>query len=74
MELVLWDTIVAPQMAFGLVPKILNPIDVVLLVCKEFGVVDSKMFKVRNIQHVVGLPAVRIDNAVRNDLAFDNRD
>ena len=61
-------------MAFGLVPKVLNPIDVVLLVCKAFGVVDSKMFKVRNIQNGVGLPAVRIDNAVRNDLAVDNRD
>ena len=68
------DTVEFAHMAFGLVPKILNPIDVVLLVCKEFGVVDSKMFKVRNIQHVLGLPAVRIDNAVRNDLAFDNRD
>ena len=70
----LQDTVEFAHMAFGLVPKILNPIDVVLLVCKEFGVVDSKMFKVRNIQHVVGLPAVRIDNAVRNDLAVDNRD
>ena len=57
-----------------MVPKILNPIDVVLLVCKAFGVVDSKMCKVRNIQLGVGLPAVRIDNAVRNDLAVDNRD
>ena len=68
------DTVEFAHMAFGLVPKIINPIDGVLLVCKAFGVGDSKMFKVRNIQLVVGLPAVRIDNAVRNDLAFDNRD
>ena len=68
------DTVEFAHMAFGLVPKIINPIDGVLLVCKAFGVGDSKMFKVRNIQLVVGLPAVRIDNAVRNDLAVDNRD
>ena len=42
-------------MALRLVPKVLNPVDVVLLVCKEFGVVDSKVLEVRNIQYVVGL-------------------
>jgi hypothetical protein len=51
---------------------------VVLLVCKEFGVVDSKVLEVRNIQYVVGFPAVPINNAVNNavrdDLVFDNRD
>jgi len=61
-------------MALRLLPKVLNPVDVVLLVCKEFGVVDSKVLEVRNIQHVVGFPTVPINNAVRDDLAFDNRD
>ena len=61
-------------MALRLVPKVLNPVDVVLLVCKEFGVVDSKVLEVRNIQYVVGFPTVPINNAVRDDLAFDNRD
>jgi len=60
-------------MALRLVPKVLNPVDVVILVCKEFGVVDSKVLEVRNIQYVVGFSAVPINNAVRDDLAFDNR-
>ena len=70
----LWDTVEFAHMALRLLPKVLNPVDVVLLVCKEFGVVDSKVLEVRNIQYVVGFPAVPINNAVRDDLAFDNRD
>jgi|TARA_B110000881_G_scaffold189249_1_gene179724 hypothetical protein len=70
----LWDTVEFAHVALRLVPKVLNPVDVVLLVCKEFGVVDSKVLEVRNIQYVVGFPAVPINNAVRDDLAFDNRD
>ena len=61
-------------MTFCLVPKVLYAVDVIFLVCKEFGVVDSKVLEVRNIQYVVGFPVVRINNAVRNDLAFNNRD
>ena len=70
----LWGTVEFAHMALRLLPKVLNPVDVVLLVCKEFGVVDSKVLEVRNIQYVVGFPAVPINNAVRDDLAFDNRD
>jgi hypothetical protein len=70
----LWNTVEFAHVALRLVPKVLNPVDVVLLVCKEFGVVDSKVLEVRNIQYVVGFPAVPINNAVRDDLAFDNRD
>jgi hypothetical protein len=70
----LWDTVEFAHVALRLVLKVLNPVDVVLLVCKEFGVVDSKVLEVRNIQYVVGFPAVPINNAVRDDLAFDNRD
>ena len=70
----LWDTVEFAHVALRLVPKVLNPVDVVLLVCKEFGVVDSKVLEVRNIQYVVGFPAVPINNAIRDDLAFDNRD
>ena len=30
----------------GLVPKILNPVDVILLVCKEVGMVDPKVMEI----------------------------
>ena len=70
----LWNTIEFTHMTLRLVPKILNPVDVILLVCKEFRMVDSEVMKIRNVQYIVGSPTVRIDNAVRNDLTLDNRD
>ena len=58
------------HVAFRLVPEVLDPIDMVLLVCKQFRVIDPKVVKVRDIQHIVAAPTIRIDDAVRNDLAF----
>ena len=60
-------------MALCLVPEILDSVDVITGVGKEFGVVDSKMLEVRNIQHIVGLPAVGINDAVRDDFALNDR-
>jgi hypothetical protein len=59
-------------MALRLVPEILDTIDVIVSVCKEYGVVDSEMLEVRYIQHVIGLPAVRIDDAVRDYFALND--
>ena len=70
----LWDTVEFAHVALRLVPKVLNPVDVVLLVCNEFGVVDSKVLEVRNIQYVVGFPAVPINSAVMDYISFDNSD
>ena len=43
MKVLLWDTIKFAHMALCLVPEILNPIDMVLAVCKQLRVVDSKV-------------------------------
>ena len=56
-----------------LVPKILNAVDVIPLIGKELGVVDPEVLEVRHIQHIVGLPAVGIYNAVGNDFPLDDR-
>jgi hypothetical protein len=48
----LWDTVEFTHMALRLVPKILNPVDMILLVCKELGMVDPEMLKVRHIKWV----------------------
>ena len=66
------NTVEFAHVALGLVPKILNPVNVILLVCKESGMVDPKVMEIRDMQHVVAAPAIRINNAVRNDLAFDD--
>jgi hypothetical protein len=69
----LWNTVEFTHVALGLVPKVLNPVDVIFLVCKEFGVVDSKVMEIRYVQHVIAAPAVRINDSVRNDFTFDDR-
>ena len=68
----LWNTVEFAHVALGLVPKILNPIDVIFLVCKEFGMVDPKVMEIRYVQHVVAAPAIRIYDAIRNDFPFDD--
>ena len=62
-----------PHVTLRLVPEILDSVDVVLLVGKELGMVDPQVLEVRDIQHIVGLPAVGINDAVGNDFALDDR-
>ena len=68
----LWNTVEFAHVALGLVPKILDPIDVIFLVCKEFGMVDPKVMEIRYVQHIVTAPAIRINDAIRNDFTFDD--
>ena len=67
------NTVKLAHMTLGLVPKILNTVDMILLVCKEFGMIDPEVFEVQRIQCVVASPIVGINDAVRHDLAFNNR-
>ena len=70
----LWDTVEFAHMTLRLVPKILNPVDVVWLVGEQLRMVDSEVMEVRHIQHVVASPTVRVDDAVRHDLARHDRE
>ena len=65
--MLLWDTIEFAHMALGLVPEILDAVYVVVPVCKELGVIDPEVVKIRHIQHVIASPAVRINDTVRDD-------
>ena len=60
-------------MPFRLVPEILDTVDVVAVFSEELGVVDADMMKVRNVEHVIGPEAVRVDDAIRLYLAFNDR-
>ena len=66
------NTVEFAHVALGLVPKILNSVDVILLVCKEFGVVDPEVMEIRYVQHIVTAPAIRIYDAIWNDFTFDD--
>jgi len=56
-----------------LVPEILDTVDMVVGICKKYSVVNFEIPEVQNIQHVFGLTAVRIDDAVRHDFALNDR-
>jgi len=42
-------------MPFGLIPKVLDAIDMTMLVCKDFVVIDAVVLKLRHIQGIVGM-------------------
>lgn len=67
------DSVVFSQDAFCLIPKILNPVDVVQMVCKRFGMVDVVMDKTADARLVIAAQAIHVNNAVRHDFLFDNR-
>ena len=54
----LWNTVEFAHVTLRLVPEVFDPVDVSLIVCKEFGMVDPEVVKGRNIQDVVALPAI----------------
>jgi len=62
-KILLFDAVKFPYVPFGLVPKILDPVDVV----------DTHVMKIRDIQRVVRPEGICVNNAVRPDLFLDNR-
>ena len=58
----LGDTIEFTHVALGLVPEILNAVDVVLTVCKELRMVDPEVVEVQYIQRIIALPAIGVDD------------
>ena len=68
------DSVVFAQDAFCLIPKILNAVNVVLTVCKFLGMVDAVMDKTAHVQLIIAAQAIRVNNAVRHDFLFDDRE
>ena len=52
------NTIKLAHMALGLRAEIVDPVDVISLVCKQFRIIDTEMLEFRYIQHVITSPAV----------------
>ena len=61
----LGNTIEFTHVALGLVPKILDAIDVIVAVCEELRMVDAEVMDVRHIQNIIAEPAVGINDAIR---------
>ena len=62
-------TIKFTQMTFRLVPKILNPIDMIFNIHEGFRMVDPVMLKIADIENIIAAPAVRIDDAIGYNFA-----
>ena len=60
--MLLRNTIKLAHMVLGLRAEILNPVDVIFLVCKPFRMIDTEMLEFRYIQYVTTSPAVLIDD------------
>lgn len=53
------NTVEFAHMTLGFVPEVLNAIDVIVAISKEFGMVDPKVVKVRDIQYIVPFTSPR---------------
>ena len=72
MEAGFWYSVVAAHMSLGLVPKVLNAVDMAFLFDECFRMIDADVVELRDIQHIVGSETVGVDNAVRLDAIPDN--
>lgn len=52
-------------MAFCLIPKILNSVNMILFFCKVRTVIDSKVVKLTDIKHIIAFVEICVNNTVR---------
>ena len=71
-EVLLFDAVESAQMTLGLIPKVLDAVDVILALSQVLGVVDAHMVEVGNIQGIADSESVCIDNAVGTYLLFND--
>ena len=55
MEVLTRDAVVATQVALGLVPEVLDPVDVIALVGEQLGVVDPHVMELGDVEHINGI-------------------
>ncbi len=67
------NAVEATQMTLGLVPEVLDSIDVISGFNKALGMIDTVMSELRNIQSVIAQKAIRVDNAIRFDCLPNDR-
>ena len=58
------DTVETTHVTLGLVPEVLDAVDVILLFGEELGVVDAEVLEACHVQHVVGVQRIGVDDAI----------
>ena len=74
MEVLSGDAVKAPEMAPGLVPEVLDPVDVIPVIDEGPGMFDARMMEPGHVRHVASAEAVGTDDAVGFDLLPDDRE
>jgi hypothetical protein len=64
--------VAATDMPLGLVPEVLDAIDMVVRISEEFRMIDPVMMELGDIQHIIKPEAVSVDDAVRADALSHN--
>ena len=73
METILWESRCIFLHPLGLVPEVLNAVNVILAGCKQRRVIDPMMMEITYIQRAIAPVAIRINNAVRRYLLRNER-
>ena len=60
-------------MLLGLVPEVLNSIDVIVLVGKQFRVIDAIVMELSNVQNIMGSETIRVDDRIGLNSILYNR-
>ena len=66
------DAIETAQIALGLVPEVLDPVDVIDFICEQFRMVYPHVVELGNVQHVISSEAVCVDDRIWPYLVSDN--
>lgn len=64
MQVFLVNAIVFSKYSFGLTPEVFNIVDVIMIFCKFFRMINSKSLKITHIKRIVAFMAISIDNAI----------
>lgn len=67
-EILFGNAIKSAHISLGLIPKILNAIDMIMLVCKQLTMIDSIVLEIGHIKDVVAGECIGIDDAVRRNM------
>ena len=68
-----WNPVVLAQYALGLVPEVLDAVDVITATGELSRMVDAHVVELTDVQRVVAAEAIGIDHAVRGDFPLDYR-
>ena len=68
--MLLGNTVKFTEVTLGLVPKVLDAVDVIFPLGKELGMIDPQMPEARHSEGVVARQRVAINDGIRHDPFF----